>query len=211
MLKLFCVNTREGLVSGASLSKTALVKHQQTMKWDVGIWGTLWFCLLQTLIKGLLVFKLKGMCLNLRSLLQEVMLYWLGVFYINGIYEVTTSHGCEADCEFSTHSAFGICIIKAFSLNSCTVEVLINYLCFAGLKCVEFFSCMKSAAMKNFKEGEKSLTSWMTWGGSFGRVPWAFYSEFKMQELKLQTEKIRFHSELKLKLIWNSRCQHPCY
>lgn len=105
------------------------------------------------------MFKLRGMCLNLRSSLQELMLYWLGVFWINGTYEVTTSHDCEAEYEFYTHFAFGICIIKAFSMNSYTVEVLINYLCFAGLKCVEFFSCMKSAAMKNFKEGEKSLTS----------------------------------------------------
>lgn len=87
------------------------------------------------------------------------MLYWLGMFWINGTYEVTTRHGYEADCEFSTHFAFGICTIKAFSLNSYNVEVLINYLYFAGLKCVELFSCMKSAAMKNFKEGEKSLTS----------------------------------------------------
>lgn len=188
MLKLFCVDSREGLVLGASLCKTALVKHQQTMEWDVGIWGTWWFCLLQTLIKGLLVFKLKGVYLNIRSLWQELMLYWLGVFWINCTYEVTTSQGCETDCEFSTHFAFRICIIKAFSLNSCTVEVLINYLCFAGLKCVELFSCMKSAAMKNFKEGEKPLTSWMTWGESFGRVHWDFYSEFKIEKNTPTTE-----------------------
>lgn len=37
------------------------------------------------------------------------------------------------------------------------MEVLINYLCFTDLKCVELFSYMKHAAMKNFKEGEKSL------------------------------------------------------
>lgn len=55
-----------------------------TNEMGLGIWGTLWFCLLQTLIKGLPVFKLKGMCLNLGSLLQELMLYWLGVFWING-------------------------------------------------------------------------------------------------------------------------------
>lgn len=158
------------------------------MKWDVGVWGTLWFCLLPTSTKGPLVFKLKGVCLNLGSLLQELMLYWLGVFWINGTYGVTTSHGCEADHEFSTHFAFGICIVKAFTLNSCTVEVLTNYLCFAGLKCVELFSCMGSAAMKNFKEGEKYLTLWMTWGESFGRVHWVFNSEFKMQENTPATE-----------------------
>lgn len=47
---------------------------------------------------------------------------------------------------------------------------------------------MRSAAMKNFKEGEKHMTSWVTWGGSFGGVHWAFNSEFKMQENTPATE-----------------------
>lgn len=70
-------------------------------------------------------------------------------------------------CESCIHFAFGICIVKAFSLNrhntgtaaSYSVGLLMSYLGFADLKHVQLFSSMKNAVMKNFKEGEKSLTS----------------------------------------------------
>lgn len=83
---------------------------------------------------------------------------------ISCTYEVTTNHGYEP-CEFCVHFAFGICTVKAFLLNrhstgtaaSYPVGLLMNYLCFADLKRVQLFSYMKRTAMKNFKEGEKSL------------------------------------------------------
>lgn len=88
---------------------------------------------------------------------------------INCTYEVTTNHGYET-CKFCTHFSFRISVVKAFSLNSCTVEVLINCLYFTDLMCVELFSYPKNPALKNLKEGEKSLTSSMTCWGSLGRI-----------------------------------------
>jgi len=75
----------------------------------------------------------------------------LAVFLIKCTHEVTANHGYETYCEFCTYFAFRFCVVKAFSLNCCAVEVPINFLCFTDLECVQLFSYMKNAAMKTSK------------------------------------------------------------